>query len=328
MKSERYRLPGMDCPTEERIVRGALARVPGITEVLVDLIDRTIEVQHELPDPAPIRTTLEGLNLGLGKEAPPGEDHDHDAPGHAHADEKSAEPAHADEGSEGLPTWALALSGVAAAAAEGAAWWTGDEMSYVVMVLSVVALIAGGRDTLRKGLRAVRVVALNINFLMTLAVVGALAIGQWPEAAMVTFLFALAEKIEAKALDRARDAIKSLLSITPDRALVFRDGAWVDVVATDVKAGRLQAEDITTESLRLRMPSLAVGDPDLVIRTGGEQRISNFLLYGLAYAELVFSERLWPEFEALDLYAAIASYQLRERRFGRVGAASTPVFAA
>jgi undecaprenyl diphosphate synthase len=90
-------------------------------------------------------------------------------------------------------------------------------------------------------------------------------------------------------------------------------------LASDVKAGRIGPEDITPDALRLRMPSLAVGDPDLVIRTGGEQRISNFLLYGLAYAELVFSDKLWPDFGAEDLYAAIAAFQLRERRFGRVG---------
>jgi undecaprenyl diphosphate synthase len=96
-------------------------------------------------------------------------------------------------------------------------------------------------------------------------------------------------------------------------------------LASDVKAGRIKADEITADSLRLRMPSLAVGDPDLVIRTGGEQRISNFLLYGLAYAELVFSEKLWPDFQAADLYAAIASYQQRERRFGRVGKPASPV---
>jgi len=99
-------------------------------------------------------------------------------------------------------------------------------------------------------------------------------------------------------------------------------------LANDVLAGRIKADDITPDALRLRMPSLAVGDPDLVIRTGGEQRISNFLLYGLAYAELVFSDKLWPEFDASDLYAAIASYQQRERRFGRVGTAATPTAAA
>jgi undecaprenyl diphosphate synthase len=91
-------------------------------------------------------------------------------------------------------------------------------------------------------------------------------------------------------------------------------------LAEEVKAGRILPDDITEKSLHARMPSLAVGDPDLVIRTGGEQRISNFLLYGLAYAELVFSDRLWPEFQATDLYAAIASYQQRERRFGKTGA--------
>jgi undecaprenyl diphosphate synthase len=98
-------------------------------------------------------------------------------------------------------------------------------------------------------------------------------------------------------------------------------------LAVEVKEGRMRADEITAESLRLRMPSLVVGDPDLVIRTGGEQRISNFLLYGLAYAELVFSEKLWPDFEAEDLYAAIESYQGRERRFGRVGAPVVPAIA-
>jgi undecaprenyl diphosphate synthase len=67
------------------------------------------------------------------------------------------------------------------------------------------------------------------------------------------------------------------------------------------------------------MPSLSVGDPDLVIRTGGEHRISNFLLYGLAYAELYFADVLWPDFQEKDLFDAIASYQRRERRFGLVG---------
>ena len=66
------------------------------------------------------------------------------------------------------------------------------------------------------------------------------------------------------------------------------------------------------------MPSLAVGDPDLVIRTGGERRISNFLLFGLAYAELYFEDALWPDFGSAELHRAVASYQARERRFGQV----------
>jgi len=96
-------------------------------------------------------------------------------------------------------------------------------------------------------------------------------------------------------------------------------------LATEVANGKLRPEDVTEEALHGRMPSLRVGDPDLVIRTGGERRISNFLLYGLAYAELHFADVLWPDFAEADLYEAIASYQRRERRFGLVGKPAVPV---
>jgi len=82
--------------------------------------------------------------------------------------------------------------------------------------------------------------------------------------------------------------------------------------------GKLDPESIDADTLGARLPSLGVGDPDLIIRTGGEFRLSNFLLYGAAYAELAFSDRLWPDFDEDDLFAAIASFQRRERRFGRV----------
>jgi undecaprenyl diphosphate synthase len=99
-------------------------------------------------------------------------------------------------------------------------------------------------------------------------------------------------------------------------------------LAREVAAGTLSPDDITEDALHARMPSLSVGDPDLVIRTGGERRISNFLLYGLAYAELHFADVLWPDFSEADLYEAIASYQRRERRFGLVGKAAEPVLVA
>jgi len=90
-------------------------------------------------------------------------------------------------------------------------------------------------------------------------------------------------------------------------------------LAKAVAAGRIRLDEVTPDALRARMPSLTVGDPDLVIRTGGERRISNFLLYGLAYAELYFADVLWPDFAEKDLYAAVGSYQDRERRFGLTG---------
>jgi len=89
-------------------------------------------------------------------------------------------------------------------------------------------------------------------------------------------------------------------------------------LAKAVAVGRIRPDDVTADALHAQMPSLSVGDPDLVIRTGGERRISNFLLYGLAYAELHFADVLWPDFAERDLFAAIASFQQRERRFGRV----------
>ena len=71
------------------------------------------------------------------------------------------------------------------------------------------------------------------------------------------------------------------------------------------------------------LPSMEVGPVDLLIRTSGEQRISNFLLWASAYAELVFTDALWPDFAEQDLYDAIAVYQTRDRRFGRVACAAT-----
>ena len=75
---------------------------------------------------------------------------------------------------------------------------------------------------------------------------------------------------------------------------------------------------IDEESLAARLSMSDVPDPDLLIRTGGEQRISNFMLWQLAYAELCFVDTLWPDFEASDLDAALGWFARRQRRFGRV----------
>ena len=88
-------------------------------------------------------------------------------------------------------------------------------------------------------------------------------------------------------------------------------------LARAVAAGHIKPDDVTPEALHAQMPSLTVGDPDLVIRTGGERRISNFLLYGLAYAELYFGRRALAGFLGGGCYAAVASFQQRERRFGQ-----------
>jgi undecaprenyl diphosphate synthase len=95
-------------------------------------------------------------------------------------------------------------------------------------------------------------------------------------------------------------------------------------LARAVARGELAPEAIDVDALKSHIPSLCVGDPDLIIRTGGEKRLSNFLLFGSAYAELFFSDCLWPDFDERHLFEAIASYQQRERRFGLVLDESEP----
>lgn len=92
-------------------------------------------------------------------------------------------------------------------------------------------------------------------------------------------------------------------------------------LAGDVAAGRLAAEDVDEAALSERLYTAAFPDPDLLIRTSGEQRISNFMLWQLAYTELYTTAVLWPDFTREHLYHAILEYQQRERRFGRVEAA-------
>jgi undecaprenyl diphosphate synthase len=84
-------------------------------------------------------------------------------------------------------------------------------------------------------------------------------------------------------------------------------------------AGRISPDDITDEMLGSYLSLHDVPEPDLFIRTGGDQRISNFLLWQLAYTELYFTECLWPDFSPTHLEAAIESYSMRQRRFGRTG---------
>lgn len=92
-------------------------------------------------------------------------------------------------------------------------------------------------------------------------------------------------------------------------------GRWDIVQAAARLAG--EGRPITEETLGQAMSLAHVPDPDLVIRTGGERRISNFLLWQSAYSEFYFSDKLWPEFDAAELDAAVADYGRRERRFGK-----------
>ena len=88
-------------------------------------------------------------------------------------------------------------------------------------------------------------------------------------------------------------------------------------IAADVAAGRLAPDDITQETIDKALATADIPDPELLVRTSGEERISNFLLWQLAYSELYFTPTYWPDFRKDDLYKAIIDYQSRERRFGK-----------
>ncbi|SAL38267.1 heavy metal translocating P-type ATPase [Caballeronia arvi] len=134
--------------------------------------------------------------------------------------------------------WLLGFACVAAVSSEAASWLGGPP--WLVAALALAAVLASGFGTYRKGLVAIRYGNLNINALMSIAVTGAMIIGQWPEAAMVMVLFTLAEFIETKSLQRARDAIAKLMTLSPDTAVVQQaDGAWLECNARDVALGAI-----------------------------------------------------------------------------------------
>jgi undecaprenyl diphosphate synthase len=99
-------------------------------------------------------------------------------------------------------------------------------------------------------------------------------------------------------------------------------GRWdiieaVKKVAKAVEEGKLKADDIDEQSLNEALSTACYPHPDLLIRSSGEQRISNFLMWEIAYSELYFTPVLWPDFTKDDFYRAIVDYQARERRFGK-----------
>ena len=89
-------------------------------------------------------------------------------------------------------------------------------------------------------------------------------------------------------------------------------------IALEVQKGNLKAEDITEDSFSSFLYTAEIPDPELMIRTSGEYRISNYLLWQLAYAELYFTQKVWPDFRREDLFEAITDFQKRERRFGMI----------
>jgi len=122
-------------------------------------------------------------------------------------------------------------------------------------------------------------------------------------------------------LQEALDITKNNIGLNLVMALSY-SGRWellnaVQKIASEVKQNKLSVEEINEQTLQNHLCTANIPDPELMIRTSGEFRISNFLLYQLAYTELYFTEVRWPDFRKKNLYEAILDYQNRERRFGK-----------
>jgi undecaprenyl diphosphate synthase len=123
-----------------------------------------------------------------------------------------------------------------------------------------------------------------------------------------------------KEVDRIVDMLSGNTGLTVVMALSY-SSHWeiinaVKSLAADVKKGKIEPETISRELFDSYLSTAEIPNPELMIRTSGESRLSNFLLWQLAYAELYFTPKLWPDFSEEDFYEAICNYQHRERRFG------------
>lgn len=133
------------------------------------------------------------------------------------------------------------------------------------------------------------------------------------------------EQLPSKCYARLQEAIQKTAdntNCTLTLALSY-SARWeiteaVRQVAQQVQAGEITLNDIDENRVAQHLATRGMPDPELMIRTSGEQRISNYLLWQLAYAELYFTDKMWPEFRRNDLFEALATYQNRERRFGMI----------
>ncbi|MEW9680687.1 heavy metal translocating P-type ATPase [Pseudomonas sp. TE50-2] len=220
---DTFSIAQMCCPSEQTMIEAKLKKLAGIHGLEFNMMNRTMGVWHELPDPQPIVAAVRALGMEAVPLAPTAA---------SNTEIQAAAPAaHAQR------WWPIGVAGVAAVFSE-LLHFTAAAPEWVVALVALLAIALAGPSTYKKGWISLRHLNLNINALMSIAVTGAALIGQWPEAAMVMVLFTLAERVEARSLDRARNAIKGLIDLTPERATVQQaDGSWREVPVKGVELG-------------------------------------------------------------------------------------------
>ena len=122
-----------------------------------------------------------------------------------------------------------------------------------------------------------------------------------------------------KVIDKTAANTGTILTLALSYSSRWEIAEALKAVVNDAANGKLKADDVDEETLRGYLPSGFIPDPDLLIRTGGELRVSNFLLWQLAYTEFYFTDLLWPDFRQEHFFDAVYDYQNRQRRYGKTG---------
>ncbi|AZP13022.1 heavy metal translocating P-type ATPase [Undibacterium parvum] len=220
-QSLALKIQNMDCPTEEKLIRLSLKTVAGIAALDFDLLNRILTVHHTLSNTDIIFSKLK--EIGMSALPLP-------ATTTASATTQTQTPSVSRR-----QIITMSIAAVAAFSSEFLAWRGAANDSLPVIMTALIAVFAGGIPTLKKAWVALRHLSLNIYLLMATAVIGAVAIGQWPEAAVVIVLFGIAELIEAASLDRARNAIAGLMAHAPETANTLQtNGEWKDSPVNEI----------------------------------------------------------------------------------------------
>jgi Zn2+/Cd2+-exporting ATPase len=220
MTTSTFRVEELDCATEENELRAALGPVDGVQSLEFDLVARHVRIRHNLNTNEPLLAAIKAAGMrpkliiasGNASVTPPS-----------------------------LARRVIAttvLAGVLAIGSEVLVIAGQEEQSVPVALMAIAAIALGGRDTLRKGFQALIKRRLTMALLMSVAVIGAVIIGQWPEAAVVIWLFAFAELIEALSLERARNAVRALVALAPETAFVkLNSGDWAEKASGEITLG-------------------------------------------------------------------------------------------
>jgi len=268
-----FRIPTMDCAVEESEIRRALEPVAGVRGLRFRLGERTVAITA---DEGALPGALDAIRKAGFKPEPL------NVAASSPADGAQAVAAPAGIAGMGSGLVRLIAALVLAIAAEAVSFLAPEGAGFMAaeMGLALAAIALAGVDTCKKGFAALLRGRLNINALMAVAVTGAFLIGQWPEAAMVMALYAIAELIEARAVDRARNAIQGLLALAPELAEVRQpDGRWqtakADAVALDavvrIRPGeRVPLDGVVTEGASAIDQAPVTGESIPVDKTVGD----------------------------------------------------------